>query len=357
MKDGRSRSDVGLGAPVVVTVDAHGEVLDIVGDLERFCDEAGGQARTIQRLLDLLVGDGEPPEIVPALEIAENRFVDIHIVAEDDTRHFVLLDASDLMRTLRHRQQVGYDVALERDRTRRRLPGATPPMSATTMPRYQGMSALAAVIGEMRGPLVEVLGQARVLESGVGTDDAMLHAIASIRHAAIRLDAMCMNGLIAFGDPGAVRTDTFDTQSIASFVQDTFQLQARMRGIVLDVRAPEPPVRVMLDDIALRLVLINLLVRALEDLTSGTLVVTLSPDVARRHLDVEIGCEPGGFGEACFGELVTAVAPGAHLGLAISRAVLTQMQGRLELVERQDGGFEIWFRLPFGAPASTSGSS
>ncbi|WP_157515297.1 sensor histidine kinase [Luteimonas abyssi] len=356
MKDRRSRPDVGLGAPVVVTVDAHGEVLDIVGDLERFCDEAGGQAQTIQRLLDLLVGDGDPPDIVPALEIAENRFVDIHIVAEDETRHFVLLDASDLMRTLRHRQQVGYDVALERDRTRRRLP-ATHQMSAATMPRYQGMSALAAVIGDMRGPLVEVLGQARVLESGVGSDETLLHSIAAIRHAAIRLDAMCMNGLIAFGDPSTVRSDIFDTQSIAAFIQDTFQLQARMQGVVLDVRAPAPPVRVTLDDIALRLVLINLIVRALEGLSSGTLVVTLSPDAVRRHLDIEIGCEPGGFDEDCFGELITAATPGAHLGLAISRAVLMQMHGRLELVERQDGGFEIWFRLPFGASVPIAGAS
>lgn len=327
--------------PIVVTVDAAGAVLDVVGELERFGED---RERTLRRLLDLLVGEGGPPDIVPAVELADGRFADIHIVAEDDTVHFVLLDATELMEAMRHRQQSGNQIALQNERSRR---ASGRPPAKRALSSYGGAGALASALSGMRAPLVEIFGHTRRLECALGANPDVLRSVAAIQHAAVRLDAMCRNGLLAFGQPRAEPDEAIDSERIAAFVQEAFHLQARMQCVALDVRAPADPERIELDASALYLILTNLVVRALDGLSDETLIISIAPDVVRRRLDIEISCGHGGFDAGRFAELVTAAGTGAHLELAISRAALLQMNARWELVERQEGGYDLWLRFPF----------
>ena len=91
--------------PVVVTFDQDGEVLDVVGDIDWFV--AGGDTRQdiYQRLQDLRAGGQGAPDIIPAMQLSQGRYADVHIVAEEDSRHFVLLDATELMQVMRRNQQ------------------------------------------------------------------------------------------------------------------------------------------------------------------------------------------------------------------------------------------------------------
>ena len=104
-----------------MTLDSAGEVVDMVGDINMFAGEGEGEAEVAARLLDLLEGAGTHAEVLHAVELAPGRYADIHILAEGDLRHFVLLDASDVMLALQRTQQLGYEAVLQQERERRAL--------------------------------------------------------------------------------------------------------------------------------------------------------------------------------------------------------------------------------------------
>jgi signal transduction histidine kinase len=349
--------------PVVVTFDEHGDLMDVVGDLDWFVAGDDTQQDLFQRLQDLSQGQEGTPDIIPAVELSQGRYADIHIVAEDDSQHFVLLDATEVMQVLRRNQQAGNEAALREDQRRRDMlkRASGPPPRPRTLQKFRRSSELfAALVNETRAPLAQLAGHVRMLEQRCKGDPAALRSIAAIQHAAVRLDALSANGLVALGElsVGNENLGVVDLAQLAALLQETFALQAQGQGLGFEVHVPARPTIIEIDTLVLRQVLINLIIHALDGIEVGRLVVSLS--AGTHGLEVEIACEPSGFNADHFGALVTTDAllhsnAGGSLGLAVSQQLLQQMQAAVELVPRRSGGHEVWIRLPLNRLAGAEG--
>lgn len=340
--------------PVVVSFGEDGEVLDVVGDIDWFVAGDDTRQDIYQRLRDLREGWDGTPDVIPAMQLSQGRYADIHIVAEQDSRHFVLLDATELMQALRRNQQASNEAALLEDRRRRELRKSAPSASPPPRPLRQfrrSAELFAELIDGARAPMAQLAGHARLLQQRCKDDPAALRSIAAIQHAAVRLDALSTNGLIGLGEltAGAGNLGIVDPSQLAGMLQETFALQAQAQGIGFEVRVPENASLIEIDTLALRQILINLVIHALEGIGAGRLVVSLS--IAGRGLEIEIASEPSGFDAELFGPLVTTTellksdATG-NLGLAVSQLLLQQLRATVELVSRRGGGHELWIRLP-----------
>ena len=349
--------------PVVVTFDPDGEVLDVVGDIDWFVSGGDTRQDIYQRLQDLRAGGDGAPDIVPAMQLSQDRYADVHIVAEEDSRHFVLLDATELMQVLRRNQQASNETALledaQRDRMDKDAPGASPRLRPSRQFR-RSSELFAELVHGARAPMAQLSGHARLLQQRCKNDPAALRSIAAIQHAAVRLDALSTNGLISLGElsAGAGNLGIVDTSQLAALLQETFALQAQAQGLGFEVRVPEHASPVEIDTLALRQILINLVIHALEGIQAGRLVVSLS--VAAQGLEIEIAGEPSGFDAELFGPLITTTEllksdSAGSLGLAVSQLLLQQMRATVELVSRRGGGHELWIRLPLDRGFDTEG--
>ncbi len=348
---------------MVVTFDEDGEVMDVVGDMDWFVAGDDTREDIYKRLHDLREGHEGTPDIIPAVELSLGRYADIHIVAEEDSRHFVLLDATEVMQVLRRNQQASNEAALlEGSRRKAMQKTAAGTLSrARPLQHFRRSSELfAELVNSTRAPLAQLAGHARLLEQRCKNDPIALRSIAAIQHAAVRLDALSTNGLVGLGElsVGTQNLGIVDLAQLAALLQETFALQAQGQGVGFAVHVPERATLIEIDTLALRQILINLIIHALDGIEVGQLVVSLS--VGAHGLEVEIACEPSGFSADHFGALVTThdllqSNVGASLGLAVSQQLLTQMQAAVELVPRRTGGHEVWIRMPLNRVAGEEG--
>lgn len=350
--------------PVVATFDDQDRLIDMVGDIDRFVAEGDSREEVLQRLHDLRIGHEDVPDLIPAVELSPGRYADIHILSEEDSHHFVLLDATELMQQLRENQQASNEgVLLEEQRRRDLLKQAPQPRSLQPrgLQRFRLSSDLfAALVYETRAPLAQLVGHARLLEQRCKDDPAALRSIAALQHAAVRLEALSTNGLIGMGElsAGSHNLDVMDLSQLAAMLHDTFALQAQGQGASFQVNVPAQATVIEIDSLALRQVLINLIIHALDGMGAGQLIVSFS--VGSQGLEIEIACEPAGFSAEHFGALVTTdhlllSNAGGSLGLAVSQQMLRQMHAAVELVPRRAGGHELWIRMPLNRIAGDEG--
>ncbi|XQA62231.1 sensor histidine kinase [Xanthomonas sacchari] len=355
MKRRRRAAAVAAQQPVVVSFDASGAVEDIVGDLAQLLGDAEPQSATIQRLRDLLVGCAVLPVTLSGVELSQDRYVDVHIVEEGDAlRHMVLLGNSDGMLALRDYQQLGNEAALSQERQLRAL-GRPPPRDVrsqlTLEPFRRTGNLFAGIAYAMRAPLAVLSAHAKALARQLAEEPAASASVAAIQQAAVQLDALSRNALVGLGRLSADSDGRGAVQlpQLAAWLQDTFALQAREAGVQLQLRVSRGSEAVLVDPLAVRQILTNLLVHALDGLRGVRL--TLDLKAGARYLEMELACEPDGFAAERFGPLVTTHDLLLHhaegsLGLAVSQTLLRQLRAQVELVRRQDGGCDLWCRVP-----------
>lgn len=352
-------------APLVVTLDGQGQLIDMVGSPAAF--GALSREDIVRLLLDLTVGSDGPAEVLQAVELVDGHFVDIHVVTEDELRHFVLRDASELIRSLQRSQQLSNDTALQQARYQRSLQRGVPAADARshsgrTVAARKGAGLFATLVDEIREPLAQLSGHIGILARHCRNDPAALRSIAMLRHAALQLDALSSNGLIAMGEYSTevVGDGRVDLHRLAGFLQDLFSLHVEGLGLGLTIRVPEAPATIELDDRALRQLLINLITHALGDVEQGRLELTMS--AGARYLEVELDAEPAGFRAELFGPLITTSEllhsnRTGSLALAVSQQILRRLDATTELVPRTGGGCVIWFRLPVRPHRSPDGAA
>lgn len=350
--------------PVVVTFDEHGDLIDVVGDFDWFVAGDDTREQVLQRLHDLRQShEADGPELIPAVELSQGRYADVHVLAEDGGYHFVILDTTALMQLLRRSQQAGNQAALLDGQRRRAVQKQQRPagLRPRGLQQFRRSSDLfAGLINDTRAPLMQLMGHAHLLARRFNDDPAALRSIAAIQHAAVRLEALSANGLVGLGEwvPSEEGLDVVDLTQLAALLQDTFALQARGQGVGFEVQLPARSTLIELDSQILRQILINLIIHALDGMECGQLVISFS--VGSQGLEIEIGCEPSGFSAEHFGALFTTDDMllsniGGSLGLAVSQQLMQQMGAALELVPRRAGGYELWVCVPLQRVAGAEG--
>ncbi len=337
-------------APVIVSFNREGEVLDVVGDLDWFAGDNEDRSSLLARLQDLrsnVCGAAR----VPAVELSTGRYADVQVLEEDETFHLVLRDASAVMQLLQRKQQASHELELQEQKQRKALAqDAMRPRNQGLQPFRRDADLFARLAEAMRAPLALLNGHAHLLEKRLQGDDAGLCSLAAIQHATLLLEATVNNALTAFGQSQHGEPGVLALSQLAALMQQSFSLQARSQGVDVQLRLPAEEVQVEVDDQALRQLLTNLMIRALEGLHSGVLSMAFVAKAAT--LEIEINHEPNGFEAARFGALLTSTLllgqgdPGGSYALAVSQQLLRRLRAKVELVELHGGGHELWIGVP-----------
>lgn len=341
----------GTRGPMVVTLDATGEVRDIVGAFAWLPAPEDAQAAWIERLQWIGEGQGLDAGTLTGLELVDGRYVDVHLIAEDDQRHFVMLDASASMLGAQRQRQTGVELALVEAQARLALRARHAPPRLQAVPLQalrRGAERRAQLIDAVRAPSIAIAAAVERLRMGRADDAEVAAIFDGLQRDAAQLRMAVADALL---EPTASLASRASNPmptlgELARMLEDTFAWQ---HAIALEVRVPQAHASRRIDHAELGQALVDLLRHAMQDSAGERLVLAFSPGL--HGLDIELACEPSGFPAERFALLVNtpdllASEPDASVALAIAQRLLTGLGASVELVPRQDHAHELWIRVP-----------
>lgn len=218
---------------------------------------------------------------------------------------------------------------------------------------------LGMVSHELRTPLQSMLSAIDVLELQ-GPGGKVAQSLQGIRRAAATLERQLRDLLaLAQADAGRleVRPEPFDVITLLENCVDDFQLPASRKGLLLrlDV-APQAPRFVVADPLRVGQVLVNLISNAIKYTAAGSVQVRLRPyDTGLGRLVMEVEDTGVGIPEAVLPRLfnefdrleaVDAYGDSGGIGLAVVRAVVGQLGGRVDVQSQAGQGTRFRVEIP-----------
>jgi PAS domain S-box-containing protein len=240
-----------------------------------------------------------------------------------------------------------------RDLTERRRGNAERRQLRARLLQSERLSALgemaARIAHEVRNPLVSISAAAQLVEEELPPDSSVLEDVRAISREVRRLDGI-VSDFLRFARPRRAAREPVAVDQI--LVETLEMVRAKAVGVrlVLEVRG-EPPLRARCDGDAVRQVLWNVLLNAIEASpvgAEGTVECAVRRDKGRVVVEIVDG-GPGLSAEArrrAFDPFFSTKARGTGLGLAVSKQIIDQHRGRIRLVNRRRGGTRVIIELP-----------
>lgn len=210
---------------------------------------------------------------------------------------------------------------------------------------------LSAILHEMRQPLVAVRLRARngrdLLDAGRDSPDAIREIFDDILGSvSLATDIACRLRLLS--DKRPLELDWIDLNAAIREVSGIAQIQARARGVTVELRLAEPLPRLRADRVSLQHAVLDLVMNGMDALeaTGEHLVVVETLAVGR---NIELRVRDSGTGIAAehrdrlFHPFFTTKPDGTGLGLAIARSIVLAHGG--EIAVEDDGGPGACFRI------------
>jgi signal transduction histidine kinase len=229
----------------------------------------------------------------------------------------------------------------------------------------QGRAALARAVEEkevlirgvthdLKNPLGAAMAYAELLRDGIGTDDLarrdnFLRSIEQLLRAALATVSDLLELARADTTTPEIHRVVTDVGGLVTGVAEGFRAKAESEGLALDVHVPLGRAPAVTDEARLTRIVENLLSNAVKFTpTGGRVVVSLEHDGGRYVISVaDTGPGiPQALQERVFEEYFRVpgeMAPGAGIGLAISRKMARLLGGDITLHDRAGGGsvFEV----------------
>ncbi len=349
--------------PLLFTFGEGWQLQAVRGDAAFHGADADAGARMAEIMRDLFTGlpTGQDQGL-PFVEFGNARAAHVHLIADGERFHVLLLDAEDEHARQQVRQQLGNEAALAgQAKTRaidrlKEIRGELERQRASLAEANAFKGALIATLShEFRTPLTSVFGYLHLLERQVGPGAEALPALQAIRRNATYLLALAEN-LLAYarGAADAVPLDpsAIDLLALAADVEAMFRPLAEDKGLDFRIEcALGEATTAFLDGVRLRQVLINLLSNAIRYTAAGAVSASLAWREGHLHLrisDTGIGISDD-FRERVFQPFNRGAqdgSKGAGLGLSIVRRLVAQMHGKLELESRVGAGTRFDIQLP-----------
>jgi len=353
--------------PLVLSVDADGQVRELQGDAAHY-GHVDGDVRALLRLVDdMLVGaDRQSPCYWPLVAIAHGHHVALQWIPDQPFDHIVITDSDVCNAELTERQQAANELALssmEKSRTIRELKKARIELEqrsrVLTETQLFQRRLIDTLAHDLRTPLTSISGYAALLEPYLKDDLALHRALGAIQRNAVYLKSLAENllELARHGHPEThIQRHAFALDDLARDVETIVRPMADGKGLALTVSASSSAHRSpFYDQLKLQQILINLLSNAVRYTPTGRVEANLDWDGKTLSLvvsDTGIGIAAE-YQKRVFEPLNRGAQQGregAGLGLSIVQQLVESMGGTLHLQSVLGVGTRIEVRLPEEAP-------
>ncbi|HEU4665914.1 MAG TPA: ATP-binding protein [Dokdonella sp.] len=322
-------------------------------------DTPGG----LRPLRDLFIGlPLDRDQDIPFVELENGRSAHVHLVADGDGYHLLLLDAEEARSRERAQQQlvheaviVGHakskaigqlrDIRDELGRQRSSLEEANALKNAL----------IATLSHEFRTPLTSIFGYLHLIERRAIADPAAAQALQAIRRSATYLFALAEN-LLEYGrdDAGGALLNPVDVDlgALLADIEEMFAPLAEAKGIRFRATlAADDATTPRFDEVKLRQIVVNLLSNAVRYTAQGEISLAFAWHERSLVVDVRdsgIGIAPEFMTQVFkpFNRGAQAGRNGAGLGLSIVRRLVEQMHGSLALESEPGKGTHFRIELP-----------
>jgi C4-dicarboxylate-specific signal transduction histidine kinase len=221
--------------------------------------------------------------------------------------------------------------------------------------RVTALSQLATGLAhEVNQPLATVANCAGTLELALNracpNESEPRELVAKIKQAALRAGAIVrrMRNFVRRGDVQALPVDL---NALVSEVSELCRAELRDAGVQLTLDLAPAQVLASADAVQVQQVLVNLIHNAIQAMSNCPLrALRISTECGPSEVAVRV-CDsgpglPGETIEQCFKPFHSSKCDGLGLGLAISRTIIEQHQGRIWSKNRELGGAVVGFSLP-----------
>jgi two-component system, NtrC family, sensor histidine kinase HydH len=210
---------------------------------------------------------------------------------------------------------------------------------------------LAAGVGhEIRNPLTSIK---MLVQAGLegGEHPHLTAEDLTIIEGEIRRMERSLQTFLEFARPPKPERRTVDLLTVVDSVLGLIRGRAEKQRVATRVDSPRGPMTLIADAGQLQQVLVNLSLNALDAMPSGgTLSVTIrnvGKQVVMEVSDTGHGISRGMMARL-FQPFITSKDTGLGLGLVISRRIVEDHGGTIEVVNRPSGGAQFTIRLPVG---------
>jgi signal transduction histidine kinase len=239
--------------------------------------------------------------------------------------------------------------------------------------RQERLAELGALTGglahEIKNPLSTIglnvqLASEAISDSQLPDDDkaTLVRRVETVSREAMRL-ANILNDFLRFAGRIKLAPTDADTREVVEELVDFYRPQCELHRVVLRADIPAAPVHARIDPALVKQALLNLLINATQAMASHEsvareLLVRLEPpavgvapqDVVIHVIDTGPGVPADKHAEI-FRPYVTGRKGGSGLGLAVTRRIVEEHGGRIELFSEPGRGSDFVVRLPVTGPA------
>lgn len=205
--------------------------------------------------------------------------------------------------------------------------------------------AAAAIVHDLKNPLISILGFARRLSRGKGDVAAATDIIIdSAEHMQV-----IVHDVLDFAKPVRLDMKEHDAGTIVGRACSACQVKAQEEGVVLLLDLPTEPVVLPIDSSHFERALVNLINNAVEASHKGDAVEVRAALQDNRTV---ITIKDSGEGmdsetvENIFIPFYTKKSSGTGLGMAISKKVIEGHHGSINVYSRKGAGTEVVVELP-----------
>jgi signal transduction histidine kinase len=249
--------------------------------------------------------------------------------------------------------------------------------------RQERLAELGALTGglahEIKNPLSTIglnvqLASEAIVDSSLPDDDkaTLVRRVETVEREATRL-ANILNDFLRFAGRIKLAPVEADLREVVEELVDFYRPQCDQHKVVLRADLPAAPVVARVDPALVKQALLNLLINATQvmaaqDAPSRELMIRLMPaaqpaakgqrEITPREIAIHvIDTGPGIPAEKhaeIFRPYVTGRKGGSGLGLAVTRRIVEEHGGRIDLFSEPGKGSDFMVRLPVDGPADSS---
>ncbi len=202
------------------------------------------------------------------------------------------------------------------------------------------------IVHDLKNPLITIMGYSKRIREGRGDPG---EAVQEISEAALRMQKI-MNDVLDFAKPMHLDLKVEDICQVISRAYGLCKVRAVKEGINLLMELPSSAVMMKVDGFLLERAIVNLVNNSIEASNAGQSIV-ISACLRKAHLTVKIKDEGVGMDKQTldnvFVPFYTKKNSGTGLGMPISKKIIEEHKGTIEIESRPGKGTEVEIVLPY----------